>query len=68
MARIEDALNQLRPEYMWLPLDLAADIEELCRNKLFENSIWWIFITFLIYVFLWGIMLHLKIIKEELVI
>lgn len=37
MVRIEDALNQLRPEYMWLPLDLAADIEVLCRNNLFEE-------------------------------
>ena len=37
MVRIVDALNQLRPEYMWLPLDIAADLEVLCRNKLFEE-------------------------------
>lgn len=37
MVRTVDALNQLRPEYMWLPLDIAADLEVLCRNKLFEE-------------------------------
>lgn len=68
MVRIVDALNQLRPEYMWLPLDIAADLEVLCRNKLFEEFDAVDFIAFLIYVLLWGIMFHLKIIREELVI
>lgn len=37
MGSFEDSLNRLRPEYSWLSFDIAADIEELCRNLVFED-------------------------------
>lgn len=38
MVRVVDALNKLRPEYAWLSFDIAADIDELCRNVVFSES------------------------------
>lgn len=37
MGSFEDSLNRFRPEYSWLSYDIAADIEELCRNTVFEE-------------------------------
>lgn len=38
IERFIDLLNRCRPEYSWLSFDIAADIEELCRNSIFEES------------------------------